>query len=393
MHGRKLIQLLIFILLACNCNAQQNNSYEKANTESYNLYEKEDWTTLLQYGKEYIAESPDFIMLRMRMGYAAFMLSNFSEALIQYDAVLKKDSYNETAHYYSFLCLKYLNQLELAGTHIKYLSKEILQKEKLTDFAVTKIGAELSYKNNQVTTRADGFYIRLDLHTRLHRNVNMYHAVALFNQTISEVKLKTITQNQNIGINQKEYYNKTIVNINKKWQAVAAYHYLYTPFNNYTYNNHIGLLGVKYNSHYFALQADCILGQVTDSTQLQYNATLSFFPKGNLNLYSISTASYSSRNAKSAVNFKQVVGAKISNFLWVEGNTTLGSFSNFMENDALYVYNAIDNNLFKAGATVYISLDSKVIFHAGYTFEQRQLYKTITTFNQHSITGGLTCKF
>ncbi len=393
MHGRKVIQLGIFILLACNSTAQQSISYEEVNIKSYNLYEKGEWTTLLQYGKEYIAASPDFIMLRMRMGYAAFMLNNFSEALIQYDAVLKKDSYNETAHYYSFLCLKYLNQLELAGVHIKYLSKELLQKEKFTKYGVTKIGAELSYKNTQLTTRSDGFYIRLDLYTRLHPNINMYHAVALFNQTISEIKLKNITQNQSIGIKQKEYYNKTILNIGKKWQVVAAYHYLYTPFNNYIFNNNIGLLGIKYNSHYFTLQGDGIVGQVTDTTQLQYNATLSFYPKGNLNLYSISTASYSSRNAKTAVNFKQVVGAKISNVLWLEGNTTLGSFSNFLENDALYVYNAIDKNLFKAGATVYISMDSKVIFHAGYTFEQRKLYNTITTFNQHSITGGLTCKF
>lgn len=393
MHGRKLIQLLIFILLACSSSAQHGNSYEEANIKSYSLYEKGDWKTLLQYGKEYITASPDFILLRMRMGYAAFMLNNFSEALIQYNAVLKKDSYNETAHYYSFLCLQYLNQSELADTHIKYLSKELLQKEKLSNFAITKIGTELSYKNTPITTRADGFYIRLDLHTRLNPNINMYQAVALFNQTISEVKLTAILKNQNIGINQKEYYNKTIVNMGKKWQAIAAYHYLYTPFNNYTYNNHIGLLGVKYNSNYFALQADGIVGTLTDSTLQQYNATLTFYPKGNLNLYSIATGSYSIRNARSAINFKQVLGAKINRFLWLEGNATLGAFSNFMENDALYVYNAIDKNLFKAGATAYISINPKIIFQIGYTFEQRQLYKSTISFNQHSITGGLSCRF
>jgi hypothetical protein len=393
MHCRKLIPLLIVILLTGKAQAQNGASYEEADIKSYALYEKGDWKTLLQYGKDYIAGSPDFILLRMRMGYAAFMLNNFSEALTQYDAVLTKDSYNETAHYYSFLCRKYLNQPELADVHIKYLSKEIIEKEKLKSFAVTNIGTEVSYKRADTSSRGDGLYVRVDLHTRLHPNVNMYQAAAIFNQTINEPKLTTVTNRNNIAINQKEYYNKTVVNIGKKWQAIGAYHYLYTPFNNYAYNNHIGLLGIKYNSHYFALQADAIYGKMTDSTLQQYNATLSLYPFGNLNLYSFSTGSYSSRNSKTAFNFKQVLGAKVTKYLWLEGNATFGSFSNFMENDALYVYNAIDKNLFKAGATAYIAITPKVTLQLGYTFEQREIYKSTNTFYQHSITGGISCKF
>jgi hypothetical protein len=393
MHCRKLIPLLIVILLAGNAHAQQGASYEEADIKSYALYEKGEWKTLLQFGKEYIAVSPDFILLRMRMGYAAFMLNNFSKALTQYDAVLAKDSYNETAHYYSFLCRKYLNQPELADAHISYLSKEIKEKEKLTSFAATQIGTEVSYKRTAQNSRGDGLYARVDLHTRLHPNINMYQAAAIFNQTIKEPKLTAVTNNNNIAINQKEYYNKTVVNIGKKWQAIGAYHYLYTPFNNYVYNNHIGLLGIKYNSHYFALQADAIVGKMTDTSLQQYNATLSLYPFGNLNLYSFSTGSYSSRNGKTAFNFKQVLGAKINKFLWLEGNATLGTFSNFMENDALYVYNAVDKNLFKAGATAYIAITPKVALQMGYTFEQREIYKSTNTFYQHSITGGISCKF
>jgi hypothetical protein len=87
------------------------------------------------------------------------------------------------------------------------------------------------------------------------------------------------------------------------------------------------------------------------------------------------------------------LGAKVTKFLWLEGNATFGTFSNFMENDALYVYNAIDKNLFKAGATVYIAITPKVTLQLGYTFEQREIYKSINSFNQHSITGGISCKF
>jgi hypothetical protein len=291
------------------------------------------------------------------------------------------------------LCRKYLNQSELADAHLKYFSKEMKEKEKLQSFAVTQVGTEVSYKRTLLNARGDGLYARIDLHTRLLPNVNMYQAVALYNQTIAEQKLRAVKNNNNIAINQKEYYNKTIINLNKKWQLLAAYHYLYTPFNNYIYNNQIGLAGFKYNSHYFTLQADAIVGNITDTSLQQYNAQLALYPLGNINLYSISTGSVSNRNNKSSFNFKQVLGIKLLKFLWIEGNVTLGSFSNFMENDALYVYNAIDRNLLKAGATAYISISPKVTMQLGYTFEQRELYKSINTFNQHSITGGLSCKF
>ena len=385
---------ILAMMFACNAVfAQQTISYEEANAKSYALYEKGEWKALLQYGRQYMAQSPDFVLLRLRMGYAAFMLNNFSEALAQYDAVLKKDSYNETAHYYSWLCRKYLNQSELADVHMKYFSKEALQKEKIQNFTITKIGTEVSYKSTPLTARGNSIYARMDLHTRLHRNINMQHGFALYNQTIAEPKFAAVTNNTNIPINQKEYYNKTTINLNRQWQIIGACHYLYTPFNNFTYNNHIGLAGVKYSNYYFAIQADAVLGKMTDTALQQYNATLSLYPLGNLNIYSFSTSSLRNRNGKSAFNFKQVIGFKAMKFLWLEGNATFGSFSNFVENDALYLYNAIDANKIKAGATAYITITSKITAQTGYTFEQRELYKSINTFNQHSITGGISCKF
>jgi hypothetical protein len=153
------------------------------------------------------------------------------------------------------------------------------------------------------------------------------------------------------------------------------------------------LLGFKYNHYYYSLQADAIVGTLTDTAMQQYNATLTVFPLGNLNLYGISTATYSSGNKATAINFKQVIGAKILPFLWLEANITVGEFKNFFENDALYVYNAIDKNNTKAGATAYITLSPTIIIQLGYTFENRTTFNTTNTFNQHSITGGLSCKF
>jgi hypothetical protein len=183
-----------------------------------------------------------------------------------------------------------------------------------------------------------------------------------------------------------------MLNLDKHWQLKVAYHFIHTPFNNLIYNNHLALLGVKYNGTYFNLQADGVVGRLTDSTLKQYNLQLGLYPLGNLNFYSFSTASIR-QQGQSAFNFRQVLGAKLLKNIWLEGNITLGTFSNLLENDALYVYNAIDPNKFKGGVTSYITLLKNMVVQLGYTFEQRQLYKKTINYNQHSITGGISWKF
>ncbi len=393
MQIRKLILIFLFLLQGLIVNAQQRFTFEEVNIKSYELYEKAAWKELIQYGNEAIAEGQDFLLLRLRLGYATFILNNFSGALKHYTKVIKLDRYNETAHYYSWLCLKYLNQHELAGTHIRYFSKDMRAKEKLQSIAFTGIGIESSFKATDLTTRGNSFYARLDLQNRWNWNIYMDQSGTIFNQTINERTLFNVVNNRNIAINQKEYYNRLTINLSPRLQLKTVYHYIFTPFNNLTFQNHVGMAGIRYHSNYFNVQSDVIVAKLLDSVQQQFNLQVGFYPLGNLNLYSFSTAMYRKRGNTSGFNYKQVIGLKLLKNIWLEGNATLGSFSNLFENDALYLYNAIDKNNFKAGAMLYVAIGTKLIAQAGYTFEKRELYKTINTFNQHSITGGLSWKF
>lgn len=206
MYQLRKILFIITILFSLQAVAQTNLTYDEVNNKSYALYEKGLWKELLSYGKEAVQANQDFILLRLRMGYAAFMLNNFSEAINQ------------------------------------------------------------------------------------------------------------------------------------------------------------------------------------------YNAQLGIYPLGNLKLYSFSVATVSSRPNSSAFNFRQIVGGQILKSLWIEGNVTLGSFKDLLENDAMYIYNAIDKNLIKGGVTAYVTISPKCTLDIGYTLEQRELAKSTNTFNQHSITGGLSWK-
>ncbi len=384
----KKYSFIILILISVNSSAQRAFTYDEVNIKSYSLYEKGSWKELISYGNDAIANGQDFTLLRLRIGYAAFMIGNFSEAVKAYEKVLMNDSYNETAHYYLWLSRKYLNQSELADKHLAYLSAETLQKENQHKFAFTGVGIETSFKTTDLVGRGNTLYNMFQLQNRLGWNLHMSQALSFFNQIIQLPSTVAPTV-----INQLEYYHKLTLNLNTNWQLKAAYHYTNTPINAKVYQNHSGLLGIKYSSNYFEVQADGIYSKMYDSTISQFNFQVGYFPLGNQKLYGISTAIYRNRTYGSGFNFKQVLGAQVAKKIWLEGNLTLGSFQDLYENDALYLYNAVDKNNYKAGIMSYITLGSKCILELGYTMEQRNLYLKTTTFNQNSITGGLKWKF
>jgi hypothetical protein len=388
MQQLKKILLVMLILFSLSAKAQIGNTYDEVNIKSYSLYEKGNWNELIIYGNNAIANGQDFTLLRLRIGYAAFMIGNFSESVKAYEKVLTNDSYNETAHYYLWLSRKYLNQPELADKHLAFLSKETIKKEKQNQLAFTGVGIETSYKTTDIVGRGNTLYNMIHLQNRFGWNWHMSQAFSMFNQSIQLPNTIGPTV-----INQLEYYNKVTFNLNNQWQLKAAYHYTNTPINKTVYQNQSALIGIKYSSNYFDVQADGIYSKMYDSTISQFDFQVGYFPLGNQKLYGISTAIYRNRTNGSGFNFKQVLGAQVAKKIWLEGNITLGSFQDLYENDALYLYNAVDKNNYKAGIMSYITLGSKCILELGYTMEQRNLYLKTTTFNQNSITGGLKWKF
>jgi hypothetical protein len=344
------------------------------------------------YGKQAINHQQDFQLLRLRMGYACFMQKKYTEALRQYEAILKKDSYQETARYYSWLCLLKLQQPEIALWHASYLPDVSLKQERIKKNAITGIDWESSYKTTDLTTRFDAMYNRIGLSVHLGWKWSMYNAVAFFQQKLDEPGLLAVKNNRSISIDQTEFYHLSTIQIDRRWQIKLGYHYLNTPFNNFTFQNHIGIAGIKYNLAGLQLQASVYAGILNDSSYHQLNLQANYYPLGNDRLYGISTISSRKYGQDQQINFKQVVGVKIRPKIWMEMNATMGRSQNYAENDALYVYNAIDYNNIKAGGTLYTLINKKFTFQLGYTFEQRNLFiYPNLLFYQHSINGGIKC--
>lgn len=390
MYTKRLLKLMICSLLFISSYAQVKESAVEVDLHSLTLYNGAQWKELVVYGKDKISSGVDFPLLRMRMGYAAFMLGNYSQSLVQYKKVYDAEPTNETALYYVYLNNLYLNNINESRYFVALMSEAARNNLGVKKIKLESIETEFSYKSTTSSQRNDAQYYRLGFNTQLGYRLSLQQSGAMYNQVISESLMPTtVTNRTNIDIQQKEYYGKLNFALTGKISLFGGYHYLYTPFNNLIYNNSVAFGGIAYTAPYFHIKAMATNATITDNSYTQYDASVALYPLGNTKFYTISKGSYNT-----SFIFTQIAGFKAAKKIWLEGNITIGEYDTFIDNDGLFVYNDIDKKQFKAGGSIYASLSKHLLLTVNYNFEQKLKYKTTgNDFYQHSTTGGLQWKF
>jgi hypothetical protein len=393
MAFRKSILIIFVCLFSLLAKAQIESDYQKIDSLSYDQYQKGEWKNLVKYSEKNIADGIDFPLLRLRVAYADFMLQNYSNAAHHYEKVLENDSYNETAKYYLYLCYKYLNRDLIASVAASKLDNETKIKENLKPFGVYQFDLESSYKYPNLNTRGNATYLRAGLGFNLGWHAKFYQSIAFFNQNIKNPQTGLTPRVTDSNSQQFEYYAKLGLPINEQLSVIGAFHYLNTNITSNTYQNTIGFGGLKYDGNCFNFQADASFGYSATSKINQYNATLGVLPLGNLNLYSFTKGSFVIQNGNSRPVFSEVFGFKAAKNLWLEANGTFGGLDNYLDADALYIYNALDISQNKLGATLFFTFTPKSILQLNYSLENKIENTNQNNYLQHSITGGITWKF
>lgn len=389
MQSQRIILGLVFFLSSTCLWAQQIVNDAEADKESYRLYCEKKWKELVVYGKQALASGIDFAYLRMRIGYAAFMIGNYGESLRHYAQVYEKDNENRTALYYCYWNNVYLNNMNAARYYAGRMPEEMLTTDNIIKNKLSQVDLSFSYKSPDALPRGDAQYLKLGLGIELGYLLHWENAVAMYNQTISEPLLTLVNNNSSIKIAQKEFYTKLEYAASCKLALIAGGHYLYTPFNNYIYNNYIGFAGARLTTPFVHLQALAQLGQIGDSSYKQLDAVLSLYPLGNTRLFFITRGAIAKSSA-----LTQVAGVRLHKKIWAEANITVGTYNKLLGNDALYVYNDIDMKKLRAGGSLYLLAGKLMTIQLHYTFDQKELYaRPNANYNQYSITGGLQWKF
>ncbi|MCX6188105.1 MAG: hypothetical protein NTW54_00590 [Bacteroidetes bacterium] len=389
MHIRRILIISVCCLFFFQGKTQGKETAEEVDKHSLSLYSEARWQALFEYGKENIASGIDFSLLRMRTGYAAFKLGKYSQSLSQYNKVLALEPDNYSALYYVYLNNLYLKNDVAARFYAKKLSAETNAAEQISRVKLHSVEAEYSHKQTSDTLRKNAQYARLGINVQLGYQFELQQSGALFKQEISEPTMVSVTNNRHINLNLKEYYGKLIFGASGRMSILGGFHYINSPFNNYSYNNSVVFGGVNYTMPFVHVKAMTSFAKLSDSAYSQFDLQASYFPLGNIKLYGITRISYNKQLVAS-----QIMGAKVAEKFWLEANLTIGSYATLLENDALFVFNDIDEKQFKTGASVYTEISKKMVLTLNYTFEQKRRYQTTNNyFYQHSITTGLSWKF
>lgn len=397
-----IVNTLLLLSLFVNSFGQSIN-FQQIDSLSYAQYLNGEWDNLLYTGR--VAEKLHIVYpnLSLRLGYAAYMKGNNSLSLKHYDNVLKLNSFNETALYYYTL-----NNLQLSRKDAALFAGNRLSTPEQNSLRlsfkkpVELIDFETSFKPTNVEIRKTGQYYRIGIGNRINYRWKLYHSFASYRQNMLASDSSIITSRRNNGLNTNsfrkflvsdfQYYLKSEVYLKDRLSLTNSIHATYTSFDNFRYNTIIFNCAIKYLTPYADFKVELNTGPLLDSliTQLAFSST--YFPKGNINFYGSSRFSFQKRTSLSSINFSQVLVFKIHKHAWLELHGTIGKIKNLIDNNAFYIYDALDAGKFRLGASLHIPFNDRLSLLSNYFFEQKLLYLQNTNYNLHSYTIGLSWK-
>jgi len=399
---KNIIRNLIFLIvltymIPSSAESQQILSTKTVDSISYSYYMNKDWTKLIDFAENSIDNGFEFAMLRMRLGIAYFEKSNYIDAIKNFEKVLEFDSSNKTAMEYLYYCNKYLNR-DGEADYTAYKFPESVRKK-------------INYRSIRLAER-----VNLEGGVKFNNNKDrdnlMYYYIGLDNTLLPVLKLSlyfqqyqqkkyydffNFVQNKkdrySFTVNQYQYFIKPSLHLPLNITVIPAFNYVSTKWNNtYTYSRGYHLSVIKSVSK-FDVGGYFNYSDLNNSYQRQWGLYFNTYPLGNLNLYTLSTLTLQNQNKTNYIIFDQVLGGKVSDFLWLEASATFGDIDNYTEKQGLYIYNSIDKTTFKFGSSAIFYISSEFQFEIQYQLENKKQFGTNKEYKQNAIIGGIKWTF
>ena len=161
-------------------------------------------------------------------------------------------------------------------------------------------------------------------------------------------------------------------------------HLFPTTLLNYTYttkdtsfSNYLFSMKVTKDLGLFSIGLAGSWSNLNGKKQKQAELSLSYFPFGNLNFYGTTTATGFFQGNKKRLLLSQVLGAKITSWMWAEGNIYYGDYTNANIFNGSVVYNNSDIIDYRAGASLIFIAGKHLHFSLIYQYmlkESQQVY-------------------
>lgn len=427
-----------FLLLwpAAKVSGQELAGFQQMDSLTYSLYLQGNWKDLIKTGNEAINLGFDYYFLRMRMGIACFYRENYRAAAAHFEKALEFNNGDEVALDYLRKCYEWGGmEIEAAWLSKRFPgsagSNSVVRSAVLSsgyafsgnESAVNNLdldgeanvygevigNGDLFYNHTGITFSPTNYFRWYAGYTNLQVEK---HQVALMSGTDTLNHRYKLRQNQFIGrfpvrIGQGWFLVPAMDMINFKDQPIMVsyedFQYKYDT-TELTHTDYIAALKIFRELQHWSLGASISYSNLNLDEQWQASLIAGVYPKGNLDLYAVSTISTLMENDEANFHFKQTAGAKVLSKLWLQGTINFGDLQNAHDENSLVVFNNFGRIVSRTTASAIILLSEKVILQFDYSFirhEDKYLeyldYEsfTLNTFqydNQH-IMGGIKWKF
>jgi hypothetical protein len=441
---RKIVILSVFIFSYFQLLCQTDRSKEQYDRITANLFEYGQWKALTRETDTALKDNIDFYELRYRTGIAYFKSKNYVKAIIHFKQALNLNPADTVSLEYLYFAYSYLkrnmeadqllkkNHIILTYTLRKSEHKPFLKNAEIiggymfSDNKTTNEKTDVNGTENiwgQQVLFGNLWFSGLTLTHRLFKNVYLNHAYNYLN----------IERWENYGINnrrfsyqndvqQQEYYLSTELLLGGKYYIKPALHFLFINFKvstpappqpetstNISLDHQVYYLGVFRNFSILNIGVSGSWSNLNTTKQInreqiQGNFTISIFPKGNLDIYSVSNIIYQNQENKDKVFLDQKIGLKVYKKIWLEGTATVGRFDNLVLDYGYNIFNVPNYVKYKFGLNLLATISKHLQFSLYYSYSYRDdyYYKENSTnqiesikfnYQTNSITGGLKWTF
>ena len=444
--------VLFFSLIVSVSFAQEfNEDFKSIDKSTYFLYTQKDWDSLILIGNQALKSGVDYFYLRERIGIAWYEKGNYFKASTHFEKALKFNASESTTQeylYYSYIFSNRKKEARVLSTKFNTSLVEKLNTQKNNVFEKVYIETGPTFSNNiklnqiqrpnrfnnnillEQDLNDDRYYAHLGFEVNISKRISAYLGYSYLRIS----KLKQILfpgmfpqGNSNTGpfyneeykLFQNEFYGNMKFAMGKGFLLTPAYHLvsvksstIYPDLDapsfanngviqkDISFANHIVSLGLNKNISIFKLGTFTSWSNLNKKNQYQLGGLFSWFPFGNLNLYTTTSIVSAWEEKDNRIVFDQLVGGKVAKKLWLEGYVTLGEMVNYNEKNAFVVHNSGDKIKFRTGLNIILSLSKKIELSVRYIYLQEEGYRFVdgveegqntTTINyqNNTIIGGI----
>ncbi len=385
---------IIFFLLPFASQTDSTSSlapltYKKVDSATYVQFHSNSYKELIVLGEKALKEDIDFYYLRIRLGISYYNVENYFRAIPHLEAANAINPADEVGQEYLYYAYVFSNRTLEANSFASKMSVEIQKKVKYKQNAIDaiSIGVGTSLNNfnpDQSLLDLDKVYAshiyqkRMDfgnilVEQTLLNKLKLQYGFSVFQinnvgivQTPIPLSTEINTSQTSIGTSNQYQYNIGLSHLLKNnWNisyGFGWYEQNYKTFDGTLYEaKSLGSysatfsVGKQFRKIYPSMNFS--KSNFANAEQYQAEAVVVYYPLGNVNFYTSTSAAYKNDTRENQYIIGQKVGGEVVKNLWLETSAIYGNLLNYVSQNGFITFNSANSMKLILGA------DLKFIYH------------------------------